>query len=695
MGFQIISGLPFWFIILCLAIGAAVAAILYFRNKASGFSKPLVMLLAAMRFISFSLIAFLLLSPLIKTIGRSTEKPSVVIGIDNSSSMASGYDSSFLNKDLPAFYDQLSKQLANNFDVRFYTFGQDVVQSGNPDFKDAKTDISSFISAINAEFYNRNLGAMVLLSDGIYNAGENPLYPLRNATYPVFTVKFGDTTIKRDLIISGVNHNRYAYKGNRFPVEVKVHAREAAGASTNLTVTADGKEIFSRPIKVSSANQVFTIPFFIEAGETGLKKYSIAIEAILDEINTTNNRREIFVEVKEMRQKIALVAASPHPDLAALKRTLENSNNYQADLFMIGDFNAKVTDYSLFILHQLPSSTSQANRLADEIIQSKIPVLFILGAQSDLSRLTQLKTGLSLSGFNQSTNEALPALNKDFPLFMLTRPMEELFAALPPLISPFANYQVSNATYILAYQKMGQAVTNIPLMAFSQTAEVRYGFIAGEGIWKWRMQDFAKNANHQTFDDLINKSVQYLSQSSDKGNFRVYWNNYYAENEPVDFSARLYNDTDEPITGPEVEMQIINEEGKEYNYSFITNGLIYQLSAGSLPAGLYSFRAQTDPGTGMLTKSGNFVVSPLNLEDVNTVANHPLLNAMASETGGSSFMPADVQEIIEVIKNREDIKPVVYSKKRYTDLVDFFPLLLLIILLMGVEWFLRKFHGSY
>lgn len=695
MGFQIISGLPFWFVLLCLAMGAAVSAILYFRNKSTGFPRFLVIMLAALRFISFSLIAFLLLSPLIKTIGRSTEKPSVVIGIDNSSSMFSGQDSAFLTKALPDFYNQINTELANKFDVRFYTFGQDVKQSDKPDFKEAKTDISSFISAINAEFYNRNLGAMVLLSDGIYNAGENPLYPLRNSMFPVFTVKFGDTTVKRDLIISGVNHNRYAYKGNRFPVEVKVHAREAVGASTNLIVTSDGKEIFSRAIKVSTANQVFTIPFFIEATETGLKKYSIAIETIADEINTTNNRREIFVEVKEMRQKIALVAASPHPDLAALKRSLENSNNYQADLFMIGDFNGKVADYSLFILHQLPSSANQATRMTDEIIQNKIPVLFILGAQSDLSRFNQLKTGLSLSGFNQSSNEALPSLNKDFPLFMLTKPMEALFASFPPLISPFANYQVSNATYILGYQKLGQAITGMPLVAFTQMAEVRYGLIAGEGIWKWRMQDFAENANHQTFDDLIHKSVQYLSQPGDKGNFRIYWNNYYAENEPVDFSARLYNDTEEPITGPEVEILITNEDGKEYNYSFTTKGLIYQLSAGALPAGMYSFTAKTDPGTGMLTKSGNFVVSPLNLEDVNTVANHRLLNAMADETGGVSFTPDDMKEIIEVIKNRDDIKPVVYAKKRYTDLVDFFPMLLLIIVLMGAEWFLRKFYGSY
>lgn len=695
MGFQIISGSPIWLTILCALLGAGVAAILYFRNTSSGFPRSLVIFLAILRFVTFTLISFLVLSPMVRVISRDVEKPSIVVGIDNSNSMIKGKDSVFLSDRLPEFLNKIKSDIGNQYDVKLFVFGQNVVESDSADFSDGKTDISSLLSVVNSRYYNRNLGAMILLSDGIYNSGENPLYQVRNLTFPVFTVKFGDTTVNRDLIISKVNHNRYAYKGNQFPVEVLVHAREAAGESTRLVVTSEGEEIFSRNISVSSGNQVFTIPLLIEAKETGLKKYRIVVEGIPGEISRENNVRDIFVEVKEMRQKIALVANSPHPDLAALKRALEYSNNFEAEMFFADNFTANMADYSLFVLHQLPSASNQSNRLMDELTRLKIPALFILGTQSDIPRLNRMQAGLSLVGYNNSSNEALPVLNKNFPLFIITEQMNNLFADLPPLVSPFGNYQISNATYSLAHQKIGQLKTGLPLVAFAQTADVRYGFIAGEGIWKWRMHDFASNGNHNTFDDFVVKSAQYLSQQTEKGKFRVFWNNYYAENDPVEFSARLYNDSDQPITGPEVNIIISSEQGKEFNYSFSINDESYHLQIGALPAGLYSFRAETDPGTGVLVKTGNFVVTSLILEDVNTVADHRLLDAIASETGGISFFQDEIDKISETIRNRDDIKPVVYSKRRYTDLVDFYPLLILLILMMGVEWFLRKYSGSY
>jgi len=695
LGFQIISGSPIWLIILCALLGAGVAAVLYFRNTSSGFPRSLVIFLAILRFVTFTLISFLILSPMVRVISRDVEKPSIVIGIDNSNSMIKGKDSVFLSDRLPEFLNKIKSDIGNQYDVKFFVFGHNVVESDTADFSDGKTDISSLLSVVNSRYYNRNLGAMILLTDGIYNSGENPLYQVRNLTFPVFTVKFGDTTVNRDLIISKVNHNRYAYKGNQFPVEVLVHAREAAGESTRLVVTSEGEEIFSRNISVSSGNQVFTIPLLIEAKETGLKKYRIVVEGIPGEISRENNVRDIFVEVKEMRQKIAVVANSPHPDLAALKRALEYSNNFEAEMFFADNFTANMADYSLFVLHQLPSASNQSTRLMDELSRLKIPALFILGSQSDIPRLNRMQAGLSLVGYNNSSNEALPVLNKNFPLFIITEQMNNLFADLPPLVSPFGNYQISNATYSLAHQKIGQLKTELPLVAFAQTADVRYGFIAGEGIWKWRMHDFASNGNHNTFDDFVVKSAQYLSQQTEKGKFRVFWNNYYAENDPVEFSARLYNDSDQPITGPEVNIIISSEQGKEFNYSFSINDESYHLQIGSLPTGLYSFRAETDPGTGALVKTGNFVVTSLILEDVNTVADHRLLDAIAAESGGISYFYDEMDKISETIRNRDDIKPVVYSKRRYTDLVDFYPLLILLILMMGVEWFLRKYSGSY
>ena len=94
-------------------------------------------------------------------------------------------------------------------------------------------------------------------------------------------------------------------------------------------------------------------------------------------------------------------------------------------------------------------------------------------------------------------------------------------------------------------------------------------------------------------------------------------------------------------------------------------------------------------------QQGSFVITALNLEDINTVANHKLLNTMAELTGGSGFDPGRISDIANIIKSRKDIKPVTYVRKRYTDLISFLPLLLLIIGLLGTEWFLRKYYGSY
>jgi hypothetical protein len=96
-----------------------------------------------------------------------------------------------------------------------------------------------------------------------------------------------------------------------------------------------------------------------------------------------------------------------------------------------------------------------------------------------------------------------------------------------------------------------------------------------------------------------------------------------------------------------------------------------------------------------LRRDGSFTVTALNLEDVNTIANHRLLNAIAAQTGGKSLKPEETGELLPLLNSREDAKPVIYSRKHFTDLISFIPLLALIILVLGTEWFMRRFNGSY
>jgi hypothetical protein len=59
------------------------------------------------------------------------------------------------------------------------------------------------------------------------------------------------------------------------------------------------------------------------------------------------------------------------------------------------------------------------------------------------------------------------------------------------------------------------------------------------------------------------------------------------------------------------------------------------------------------------------------------------------------FYPSDLNQLSENIHEREDIRPVTYTRKKYEDLLNKGWVLALIIGLLTMEWFLRKRAGSY
>ena len=72
-------------ILLCLAAGAGYAALLY--SAKAPWSRGLNYGLAALRFGVVSFLCFLLLSPFLKTTTNTTEKPTLVLALDNSQSV--------------------------------------------------------------------------------------------------------------------------------------------------------------------------------------------------------------------------------------------------------------------------------------------------------------------------------------------------------------------------------------------------------------------------------------------------------------------------------------------------------------------------------------------------------------------------------------------------------------------------------
>ncbi len=696
MGINIVFEYPAWFLIFCVAAGALVAWFLYRRDKTfEGLNVWLVRGLAVLRFFAVTIIAILLLSPLLKTNFREVEKPIIVVAQDNSESIVTGKDSAYYRNEYTGNFSKLVKQLSDKFEVKTYSFGYKVAENNSFEYNEKQTDITGLFTEINNIYGNRNVGAIVLASDGLFNKGTNPVYTTGKNLAPVYTIALGDTNVRKDVALARVNHNRFAYLGNNFPLEIVAEARQFKGAETMLTVLWDSAKVFEKKISFTGDNYSETVPVILEAKKPGLQKYVVKLSVLKGEVTQRNNSTEIFIEVLDGRQKVLIVANTPHPDIAALRQAIEVNENYEVDVRLLDNLDKNINAYNLVILHQLPSQKPAAAGLLQNVISTGIPALYIIGKDTRIQNFNSAKLGLEIQVRNNAVNEALAVTEDNFTLFTLDDELKKSIQKFPPLQAPFGDYKLSAGSSVMLKQRIGMVSTDLPLLYFTQQGENKIGVLTGEGLWHWRFSDFSVNGNHNAFNSFVSKIVQYLSVKTDKSQFRVNVKNHFTESEPVVFDAELYNESYELVNEPDVQIDIVNSANKKFPFTFTRTGNAYRLNAGNLAPGNYSYEALVSIGEKTLNARGRFIVSALFIETVNTVADHQLLYNLAASTGGKMFYKNELENLGNEILQREDIKPIIYNQKKLRDVIHLKWIFFLILFLLAAEWITRKRNGAY
>lgn len=692
---KIVTEYSLWYIPVCLALGLIYASVLYFRNKKDEFSPVLRWILTFLRGIVVAIIAFLLLNPLIRSVQKHNEKPVILLLQDNSASVALGKDSAFYRTGYLEYLNKLIADVDQEFSVVPYSFGEDLYDLKSTDYKEQQTNFSKAFENIHTRYSHRNVGAMVVLSDGINNRGVNPLYSGLDLNFPIYTVALGDTSVHRDLILSKINYNRIAYLGNEFPLEVIVNAKKSTGRSSVITIERNGNELFRKTVSFSSENDIQTIQTSLEPEDEGLQRYTVTLSPLADELSFENNTMDFFIDVLKDKQKILLLANAPHPDISAIKQSINENVNYQLEDFIISDFNTSVNGYNLVILHGLPSIRHNITSVLTTIKDENIPVLFFVTKKTFLPIFNEQQTGISILPDNLIYNEALPSVNNNFGYFNLSDKTTKTIESYPPLISPYGNIQVNPSATSLAFQRIGTVTTDKPMIIFNRTIDRKSGVVLGSGIWRWRIHNYSENSDHNSFNEIVSKTVQYLSLKADKSLFRVYCNNNFEDSEDIEFEAELYNDVYELVNDADLAITITGSDGTNYPFSFSKTSDAYYLNAGNLPEGAYSYSARLNSNGKVLSETGEFTVSSRKLEMINTIADHNLLFSLAEKHGGKMYYPGEMDQLGNAIKSREDIRTINYYQKRFSELLNLPLIFAFILLLLSVEWFLRKRAGGY
>ncbi|GAB4053714.1 vWA domain-containing protein [Spirosoma litoris] len=696
-----------WWILVCLLVGAAYAFAMYqplprlvgSGVTVGGFDKRTTYGLAALRFVIVSFLCFLLLNPLIRSLRTLTEKPKVVLAVDNSESVAAAGRPA-LNKAL-AGLQTLRQQLTDKgLDVAIRTFGDSVTDADLTQipFTRRTTDLSGLLSGIRSDYEGRNLTDVVLVSDGIFNQGMSPTF----GQYPfaVQTIGLGDTIPKKDIQLKGIVANRIAYLGNQFPVQAEIVSNGFQGRSATVVLRQNGKELGRQSVNFGKNDTFNQLTFQATATQKGVQHFVVEVLPQPGEFSTLNNRQDVYLDVIDGKEKVLLLALAPHPDIKAIRNILERNQNYELDIRILTGTPAEATPpaektYDLIILHQIPDNGGVGTTLIQKYLAKNTPVLFVLGNQSSLGPFNNSNSVMQVSAQPNQSDKVTGVFNQEFKQLNFDPTRLDILSKLPPLLTPYGEYRLQPGTEVVLWQQVGSIRTTKPLLALNVTSPRKTAVLAGEGLWAWRLEEYALTNKQEVVDELIQKVIQLISVKEDRRKLRVYpIRNEFVAGEKVVFETELYNDIYERVFDKPVRLEISDEKGVTRSFNYTPTAANSRFEISRLPEGAYRFKASVTVNDKAEQSSGQFVVRDLQLEALNTTADHGILRQLAQQTGGQFFTASQTDELVRKLTSQSHPARLT-STEEMNELINWRWLFFVVLTLAAVEWGLRKFYGGY
>ncbi|GAA4398412.1 hypothetical protein GCM10023187_09040 [Nibrella viscosa] len=691
-----------WWIVVCLLVGAAYAAAMYQplpgRSVPGGWGKTANYALAALRFVVVSVLCLLLLNPLVRSIRSTTEKPKVVLAVDNSESMVAGGRAK-LDQALSTL-ETLRRQLTDQGLEVAVRVLRDTATDANLSqltFTQRTTDLADLLTGIRNDYEGRHLTDVVLVSDGIFNQGLSPTF----GQYPfaVHTVGVGDTIPKRDVQLKAALANRVAYLGNRFPVQAEIVSNGYAGQNGVVVLRQGGREVGRQTVSFSRTETFSQVTFQASANQKGVQHFVVEVLPLPGEFSTRNNRQDVYIDVIDGKEKILLLGLAPHPDIKALRSILERNQNYELDIRLLTGSTdpSPPADkvYDLIILHQIPDNSGLSSGMVQKVLARNTPVLFVLGNQSAPSVVNTLNPVMQITAQGNQTDKTTARFETNFRQVNLDPIKLEMLEKLPPLLVPYGDYKLQPGSEVVLWQQVGSVKTSKPLLALNVTGTRKAAVLAGEGLWQWRLEEYALTEKQETVDELLQKVIQFISVKEDRRKLRVYpIRNEFVAGEKVIFETELYNNIYERIFDQPIRLEITDEKSitRTFNYTPTSTNSRFEISR--LPEGVYRYRATSTINNRSEQATGQFIVRDLQLEAVNTTADHAMLRQLAQQTGGRFYGPNNLASLASTFTSQQTPDRLT-STEEMNELINWRWLFFVVLVLIGAEWGLRKFYGGY
>ncbi|MFQ5708384.1 MAG: hypothetical protein ACE5HO_13085 [bacterium] len=702
----------------------AAAALSYFvyRKTIPPVATGIRFLLTFIRTMALFIVILLLFEPIFSVTLKKKEMPAVAVLVDDSASM--GLTDEKVNR-----AEEVKKVLRTHFLQRvperyaleFFRFDHQLtaLASPSPDsirFNGDGTDIKRALEELKEKMAEKYFAAVVLITDGANNMGENPIRYAASYGVPIFAVPVGDPEEQRDMLISNFLTNEIVYADEKIPLDVYLKSSGFENKKIPVNLMLNNKTVDSKLVRLSGNTLEQKVRFYFTPGEEGLFKYSINLPHLEGELTYINNQKSFYVKVLKSKLKVAIVAGGPSADFSFLQRALESDKNFEIQTYVEkfnGTFyndNALQTTEKLkasdcLILLDFPrkrSSNQTLNTLKSVLSQGK-PLLFLFGKNVSKEKLWLLKDFLPFDFKVTLATERLVYLKIlpqgiNHPLFRISEDeleIKELWRELPPVFTNIQTIRLQPTTQTLASVDWQRSEIvhkqNLPLVFSASSGQRKSVAIAAYGLWRWDLLMWGIGKDNKTYQKFLNNTIRWLTTLEESKLVRISSNKeIYRSGEEVKFTAQVYYKDYRPVDGAEVTVQL-TRNGHEQELSLANLGQgRYQGSFQIMEGGDYRYTGTAHLQGRVLGRDhGKFSVEEFNLEFKNTRMNENLLKRIAEESGGAVFNVNNLANL----NDRLDFPAKVHTQKNEWEIWNKSPLLLICIFLFATEWFIRKRKG--
>ena len=706
-------------IVLLLAAVAVGIASLFYRYTLPPVPRATRIVLVALRAASFFFILTLLFEPIMRLVFSSTQQPVLAVLLDNSKSMSIVDKAGNRAEQLNALVrDGELSGLSDRLALRYYTFGGKLNQRDafSPEMltlSEDATDISAALRTLATERERNNIQAALLVTDGAYNIGQNPIYQAEELAIPLYTIGIGDSTEQKDLLITKLLANDRVYNESPTVVDVTLKSSGYNGERVEVTLSEGTRELDRKTVTLADGTREYAVQFsYVPEGE-GVKRYTVRVSSLPGELTTANNQRSFLVRVLKSKLRVLILAGSPSPDLSIIKQTLAEEKNITVRSFAQrsqGGFyegplqQTAVDSADCFVLIGFPVTSTEAstlNMLRSAIDQRKTPMLFVNGKMVDDTKLRMFASELPFTTVSTAPQEQYVFIQpseaqKNHPVMKVSEDeASDAWTRLPPIFKTSGIYRAKPEATVLGVCKIQNIVTGEPLLLARNVSRHRSIAMLGYGIWRWRLMAQGTSGTERLLSTFLANSIRWLTTRDDDRPVKVTpTKDAFTQGEPVEFTGQVYDASAQPVENAQLRVTVERQGAQSELLLRSIGGGRYEGAFEGLPEGDYTFKAQANSdGANLGEDRGRFSVGGLDLEFQDTRMNASLLRQLAFRTGGRYLAPADLSGLAQDLAGRASFTPREVTRASSLELWNWLYTFGAIIVLLGLEWFIRKRRG--